>query len=244
MRPQPWPRDMSRCLTVPSLLTYLSYRHATFLPYRQAYCSGTTDQPAGQGQVSRGSASRRSVLGAPQDHWEPELLPSRAVGRYHLLPDRLGEDGTGGSQAVASRREMFVNLQVQIDFIGAHASSFQTFFLQDISPFCGATDAPVFYCRLPRVGPLACMCPRLRAMDCSDSPLVQHLLTSWRSAWRLNRFDGRTSVHTLWGEGGGGLESGMFIDWTSLFLIFVQRVYFNIKIRNKIELFTEIRDMM
>ena len=35
-------------------------------------------------------------------------------------------------------------------------------------------------------GCLICMFPRLHPMDSSDSPLVQHLLTSWRPALQLN----------------------------------------------------------
>ena len=62
-------------------------------------------------------------------------------------------------------------------------------FLQDTSPFCGATDTPVFgfWWRLPlsfkaRVDSLICVLPHLHTTDSSDSPLVQHLLTSWHDS--------------------------------------------------------------
>ena len=50
--------------------------------------------------------------------------------------------------------------------------------------FCGATDTPVFdfWWHLPWVskgGSVGCMFCHLYAMDSSDSPLVQHLLSSW-----------------------------------------------------------------
>ena len=54
--------------------------------------------------------------------------------------------------------------------------------MEDISPFCGATDTPVldFWWRLPWVskhgGSLACILCHLHAMDSPDSPLMWHLL--------------------------------------------------------------------
>ena len=59
-------------------------------------------------------------------------------------------------------------------------------FLEDISPFCGATDTTCFGLLVTfaigfkaRVDPLACMLCCLHATESSDSPLVWHLLTSW-----------------------------------------------------------------
>ena len=43
-----------------------------------------------------------------------------------------------------------------------------------------------------RVDSLAHVLPHLRTTDSSDSPLVWHLLTVWRSVWQLNLFDPRT----------------------------------------------------
>ena len=45
-----------------------------------------------------------------------------------------------------------------------------------------------------RVDLLACVHHYLCAMVSSDSPLVQHLLTSWRAAWQLSRFDSHGST--------------------------------------------------
>ena len=61
-----------------------------------------------------------------------------------------------------------------------------------ISPFCGATDTPVlgFWWQ-----------GHLHTTDSSDSPVVQHLLTSWRP-WRSRHFDTRPCEQTL-----AGLES-------------------------------------
>ena len=62
--------------------------------------------------------------------------------------------------------------------------------LEDISPFCGAADVCDFRWHLPwvkaEVGSLACMLSYLHKMNSSDSPLVQHLLTSWQTAWQLS----------------------------------------------------------
>ena len=62
------------------------------------------------------------------------------------------------------------------------------FFLEDISPFLGATDASVldFCWCLPWVSKPGQI---LHAMDSSDSPLVWHLQTSWQSALQLNHLD-------------------------------------------------------
>ena len=79
-----------------------------------------------------------------------------------------------------------------------HRECFFVFFklLEDTCPFCGATDTPVldFWWRLPWVSK-----PRwtrlhafLPACYSSDSPLVQHLLTSWQPAWQPSHFDPRT----------------------------------------------------
>ena len=58
---------------------------------------------------------------------------------------------------------------------------FQFFFfktLGDISPFCSAADKTDII-RNPVIGfkALVCMLSHLCAMNCSDSPLAQHLLT-------------------------------------------------------------------
>ena len=61
---------------------------------------------------------------------------------------------------------------------------------EDISPFCGDTDTPVldFPWYLPGVlkdGSLACVFYHPYAMHSSDSPLVPHVLTSWRFDWKI-----------------------------------------------------------
>ena len=69
--------------------------------------------------------------------------------------------------------------------------------LEDISPFCGATDTrfgplvTTALCFKARVDSLTGLLHHLCAMHSSDSPLVRHLLTSWRPTWRLSRFDPR-----------------------------------------------------
>ena len=255
------PETCQACLIIPSLSTYLSYRHATFLPdcqgsyLRLRGLPGTHRSPltilgfppnhrsacCGQRQVSQGAVVsltgtrvQSAGVGISQPwgqcsvhRWTTENPSCYGATTCYLILGGVAsaDNGTGGSQAAASRREMFMDLQGHIGLIGTH-TFFCFIFFAGHESFLWATDVPVFYCRLSWVGPLACMCPRLLAMDSLDSPLVQHLLTSWRPAWRLNRFDGRTSVHTFWGWVGlGGLESGMFIDWTSLFLIFIQRIF-------------------
>ena len=54
--------------------------------------------------------------------------------------------------------------------------------------------------------PLACMLHCLYVTNYSDSPLLQHLLTSWWPAWQLNHF----SIHILAPtQALMGLESGI-----------------------------------
>ena len=43
--------------------------------------------------------------------------------------------------------------------------------------------------------PLTCLLHHLCAMNSSDSPLVRHLLTSWRPAWWPSRFDPRLNFN-------------------------------------------------
>ena len=85
--------------------------------------------------------------------------------------------------------------------------------LEDQS-FLWATDTPVlgFWWCLPgplgfkaSVVPLACVLYHLCAMESSDSPLVQHLLTCWWSAWQLSHSDPHTCEQAL-----VGLESRTF----------------------------------
>ena len=45
-------------------------------------------------------------------------------------------------------------------------------------------SAPVFQ---HQSGSITCKLRHLHAVDSSDSPLVQHLLTSWQPPWRLSR---------------------------------------------------------
>ena len=66
---------------------------------------------------------------------------------------------------------------------------------EGISPFCGATDIPVFGLLATsvlgfkaRVDTFACLLCCLHTMDSSDSPLVQHLLTSWWLVWQPSCF--------------------------------------------------------
>ena len=56
-------------------------------------------------------------------------------------------------------------------------------FLEDTSPFCGATGdvCPRFQ---SQGGSLACVLCHLCTMGSSYSPLVRHLLTPWRPAWQ------------------------------------------------------------
>ena len=67
--------------------------------------------------------------------------------------------------------------------------------LEDISPFCGATDTHIlnFWWHLPWVSKQGespwFVLHHLHAMDSSDSPLVQHLLTSWQPAWQPSCFN-------------------------------------------------------
>ena len=61
--------------------------------------------------------------------------------------------------------------------------------LEDISPFCGATDTPVldFWWHPAWVGPFACMLCCLCFMDSSDSPLVNTcwLLGNQHDSWAI-----------------------------------------------------------
>ena len=76
--------------------------------------------------------------------------------------------------------------------------------LEDINPFCGATNnfgllvmsAQSFKARLD---PLACMLHHLCATGSSDSPLVQHLLTSWQPAWQSSCSNPHTCEQALVG---------------------------------------------
>ena len=66
----------------------------------------------------------------------------------------------------------------------------------------GATDTPVLdFCWSPKfqsqVDFLVCVFRRLHVMDSWDLPLVRYLLTFWRPARQLNRFDLRTCVQAL-----------------------------------------------
>ena len=67
--------------------------------------------------------------------------------------------------------------------------------------FCGATDTPVsdFWCRLSWLSMQGCVLCHLHVMDSSDSPLVQHLLTFWWSAWQLSHFYPHTGIQALVG---------------------------------------------
>ena len=46
-----------------------------------------------------------------------------------------------------------------------------------------------------RVDPLTCLLHHLCAMNSSDSPLVRHLLTSWRPAWQPCSLDSRLNFN-------------------------------------------------
>ena len=70
--------------------------------------------------------------------------------------------------------------------------------LEDISPFCEATETLIldFRCCLPCVSkpqwiPHVCRLHSLYALESSDSPLVQHLLTSWWQTWQLSHSNPR-----------------------------------------------------
>ena len=75
---------------------------------------------------------------------------------------------------------------------------FLKFLLEDISPYCGATDTPVlvFWWHLSWVSKPGWLHHRC-ATDFSDSPLVRQLLTSWQLAWRPSRFDPGTCLLNL-----------------------------------------------
>ena len=80
-------------------------------------------------------------------------------------------------------------------------------FLEDICPFLWGHWYPCFGILVmsaqdlnTRVDSPTCMlcCPC--TMDCSDSPLVWHLLTSWWPAWQLSHFNPRTCEQALVGS--------------------------------------------
>ena len=75
-----------------------------------------------------------------------------------------------------------------------------------------------------RVCSIVCMLHCLHAMNSSDSPLAQHLLTSWQPAWQPSLLDPRTCVQAL-----VGLQSGIF--------------YFQTVFRSKREPFSSHRDI-
>ena len=120
----------------------------------------------------------------------------------HLEMKRLMKQGHSGSfsrqgieelQKISQMHLLLGNLHRYCEILiemGEVRLFFFKIFLEDISPFCGATDTPVldFWWRFPWVskpgGPLACMLSHLRVMNSWDSPLVRHLLTSWWPAWQ------------------------------------------------------------
>ena len=62
--------------------------------------------------------------------------------------------------------------------------------MEDINPFYEASDTHILdFWWYPRCqgGSLVCLLHYLHVMDYSDSPLVRHLLTSWRPAWQRSR---------------------------------------------------------
>ena len=74
--------------------------------------------------------------------------------------------------------------------------------MEDTCPFCGATDTPVldFWLRLPwgsKPG-WTHLHAFLPVRYSSDSPLMQHLLTSWLPAWQLGHFDPHTCSRQMY----------------------------------------------
>ena len=90
------------------------------------------------------------------------------------------------------------NQGLPMSYIVAPSTSFFFFlnFLEDMSPFCGATDTPVYGLLVmsplgfkARVGSALFELSRGICVTLHvpwDSPLVWHLLTSWRPAWQLS----------------------------------------------------------
>ena len=73
-------------------------------------------------------------------------------------------------------------------------------------------------------GSLACMLCHLCATYSSNSPLVQHLLTSWRYTWQLNLFDPRICTLQSYISTGTASLSHTTLDYCHNIIPYINRI--------------------
>ena len=90
---------------------------------------------------------------------------------------------------------------------------------QDISPFYGANDIHVliydYVCQGFKGESSPCILSRLWKNNSSNSPLVQHMKTSWQSAWQSNPFNPPTFSSMNLNPCHNARQTGALTDRTS-----------------------------